>query len=204
MSNPNPLRKYLSKEDLLQEDCFAKHSIKYPGIPLIHCANEGQRTPFEQVKFNALGGESGVSDLLHPASSGNHKGIWIELKCGKNKLSPKQLEFLVKMHYLDYATAVVYDRSDDFLFLLQSYYDDPTFFNQGIILCRGELKAFKYEEAAKTLVAQKREIKPKTAFKEKIKKAQKSKFGQPLKINKEKLPNQGKLFQSPKKQKDTY
>lgn len=194
MSQENPYRKHLSKEDVLHEQCMLRHRTAYPGIPLIHCPSEGERSGFERFKFTVLGGDSGISDLLHPASSGKNKGIWIELKVGSNKLSDDQLKFLIQMHYMGYAAAVVYDRVDDFLFLLQAYYTDPDFFSQGIILSKGELKALKYAEAERTLVPQKRVSTGKAQFKAKMRKVQKAKFGTPIKVKKEKLPNQGKLF----------
>ena len=193
-STKKTFRDHLGPEDLLQEACLRWCDRKLPGIPVIHVPNEGKRSDFEQFKFKTLGGNSGVSDLFLPHTSGNQKGIWIELKHGRNKLSPAQLEFLIKMYYQGYAVAVVWDKVEDFELLMNSYDRDPYFFMEGIVVAKGDLTAYKFEAAREKLV--KAESKPsKRKVKADFEKKAKAKFGTPIKSST--LPNAGKLFKSP-------
>jgi hypothetical protein len=197
MAKPTTMRGWLSKEDILHEDCIRKGEINYPNAPFIHCPNEGKRTGFEQVKYLALKGIDGVSDILFTGSSGENKGIWIELKVGKNKLTLKQFDFLVQMHAQGYAVSVVYDKTEDFLLVLQKYHESPSYFKNGIVVCKGEVVCMDYAEVKKTFVnnptGKIRKRKINKSFENKAF----AKFGKPLSAAK--LPNAGKLFRSPKK-----
>lgn len=188
-------RDHLGPEDLLQEACLRWCDRKLPGIPVIHVPNEGKRSDFEQFKFKVLGGNPGVSDLFLPHSSGTQKGIWIELKFGRNKLTPAQLEFLIKMYYQGYAVAVVWDKVEDFELLMDSYDRDPAFFLGGIVVAKGDLTVYKFEAAEKQLV---KKVSEKTMVRKAtndFEKKAKARFGTPIKGVK--LPNAGKLFKSP-------
>lgn len=200
MSKSQNLRKYLTKEDLLQEQILVVCGRCFPEVKAIHIPNEGKRSDFEQLKFKVLGGAGGVSDLFlnfpsHVMSM--HKGLWIEVKYGKNKLTPEQLAFLTQMYYFGYAVAVVYDKEEDFKLLVDRLIAHPEQFREGIALAKdAELSFLKFGEAEKRLVkkvsatAQKRDIQAQ------FEKKAKSRFG--TAIPKRSLPNAGKLFRSPR------
>jgi hypothetical protein len=188
-------RDYLGPEDLLQESCLRLCARKLVGVPIIHVPNEGKRSSFERFKFKVLGGEEGISDLFIPMGSGDHKGLWVELKCKRNKLTPEQLQFLAKMHYMGYAVAVVWDKVEDFELLLDSYQNDPLFFKGGIVVAKGDLSSWKYADAEKKLVKHKSASTVKREASKSFEKKAKAKFGTAIKSSA--LPNAGKLFKSP-------
>ena len=196
MSKSQSLRKYLSKEDLLQEQILACVGRKYPEAKAIHVPNEGKRSDFEQLKFKVLGGAGGVSDLLitfKPAVEAIHKGVWIEIKYGRNKLTPDQLAFLVQMYYYGYAVAIVYDQEADFVRMMDRYLSHPEQFREGIALAKdGELAFLKFGEAEKKLVKKPSDKKVKRDAQKQFENKAKARFGSP--IPKRKLPNAGKLF----------
>ena len=91
----NPYKRYLGKEDLLQNKVMTYLQNKYPDVYSIHVPNEGKRTPFMQYKFKFLGGKRGIPDIL--VFCGNKKGkfgLAIELKVGYNKPTKNQYEAL--------------------------------------------------------------------------------------------------------------
>lgn len=94
----NPYEKYLSKEDKLQHSVMQYVGFNYPDVYIIHCANEGKRSPFERFKFKYLGGKAGIPDILIFRSGGNNKnGLAIELKVGYNKPTDNQKDALERL-----------------------------------------------------------------------------------------------------------
>jgi len=94
----NPFEKYLSKEDKLQHSVIEYVGFNYPDVYIIHCANEGKRSPFERFKFKYLGGKAGVPDILIFRAGGNGRyGLAIELKVGYNKPTDNQKKALEKL-----------------------------------------------------------------------------------------------------------
>lgn len=88
----NSFYNYLSSEDHIQILVNKKLStIKVDGknIKWIHIPNEGRRTPFEQYKFKMMGASSGWPDILVFESSGNWKGLAIELKVSEREFLRK-------------------------------------------------------------------------------------------------------------------
>lgn len=64
-----------------------------------HFTNEGKRSYQNAFALQRMGMNKGVSDLFFPKSSpdGQYKGLWIELKVGKNKPDKEQLKFIDEM-----------------------------------------------------------------------------------------------------------
>lgn len=50
----------------------------------------------------------GIPDLLIPYPTRLHHGLFIELKCGKNKLSPEQKEVITRLMGAGYECRVCY------------------------------------------------------------------------------------------------
>lgn len=200
MSKSQALRKYLTQEDLLQERILTVIARDYPEAKVIHVPNEGKRSDFEQLKFKVLGGMGGIADLLvsfKPKTRLDDRGLWVEVKYGRNKLAPDQLAFLVQMWYFGYAVAVVYDKEEDFSLLLDRYLSDPVAFRAGIALAKdAELRFVDFAEAEKKLTHKVSAARQKRDIKESFAKKAMAKFGAAL--PKSKLPNAGKLFQSPR------
>lgn len=196
MAKSESLRKYLTKEDLLQERILTVVAREYPKAKAIHVPNEGKRSDFEQLKFKVLGGQGGVSDLLlsFPAYQiPDFKGLWVEIKYGKGKLTPEQLAFLVQMYYFGYAVAVVYDTEEDFKQTVDRLIQSPAEFREGIALGKDmELEFLKFPEAEKRLVKKVSARTQKRDVQKQFENKAKARFGKP--IEKRKLPNAGKLF----------
>lgn len=63
---------------------------KHPYVMVYHCPNGGKRNPIEGRRFKERGVLSGVPDLHVFVRSRLH---FLELKFGKNDLTPEQREF---------------------------------------------------------------------------------------------------------------
>jgi hypothetical protein len=94
---PNPFKKYLTKEDNLQNAVMTYFKLNYPDAFVIHVPNEGKRSPFERYKFKYLGGVSGVPDILCFSKNANRCGLAIELKVGYNKPTENQKSCLNRL-----------------------------------------------------------------------------------------------------------
>ena len=55
--------------------------------------NGGYRTKATAGRLKAEGVRSGVWDIFVPVQMGQHCGMWIEMKAGKNSLTPGQIAF---------------------------------------------------------------------------------------------------------------
>lgn len=67
---------------------------KYPELKwLFAIPNGGHRTKAVAGKLKASGVKAGVFDLCLPVPRGCYTSLWIEMKYGKNKATPEQLEF---------------------------------------------------------------------------------------------------------------
>lgn len=195
MSKSSNLRRYLTKEDVLQEEILRVILRKYPQVKAIHVPNEGKRSDFEQLKFKVLGGEAGVADLflVMKKASPTYKGLWIEVKYGRNKLSEDQAEFLQLMHLAGFETAIVYDKAEDFELMMDRYLHEPEYFKLGICLAKDAAISFLQAETVKArYVVKKSTRSQKRDLKAAFEKKAKARFGQPIKGRK--LPNAGKLF----------
>jgi hypothetical protein len=90
MQTKNPFAKYLTKEDILQNNVMSYIKLQYPKSFAIHVPNEGKRTPFERFKFKYLGGTAGIPDILIFETKSDFSGLAIELKVGYNKPTDNQ------------------------------------------------------------------------------------------------------------------
>ena len=64
------------------------HMHLYPSLSrLYHIDNEGKRKPWVAAKSGIV---SGVSDYHYAARTDQHVGLYLEIKYGKNKLTPNQ------------------------------------------------------------------------------------------------------------------
>lgn len=82
---------------------------RYPELKwLHHIPNGGSRNHAEAVKFKQMGVKAGVSDLHLPFKKGTYIGLYIEMKYGKNKLTPEQIDFLTTMQAAGHLVVVCY------------------------------------------------------------------------------------------------
>lgn len=113
---------YLGGEDTLQINCLKWLKLQYPWLIWHHSPNEGRRTKFERYKFKMLGAKAGFPDLMIFNTTDNeYKGIAVEFKFGKNKLTNAQIQWLDDLHKWGFKVEVVYS-FDDFKKLINAYY----------------------------------------------------------------------------------
>ena len=68
--------------------------------------NESKRNPITGHIMKRMGMRSGVSDLFIAIPTAPYHGLFIELKAGKNKATPSQLEFIKDMRSQGYCAEV--------------------------------------------------------------------------------------------------
>lgn len=130
-----PKRKVSHHEDDLQQSCVKAFRFMWPFRRIFAVPNGGRRNGREGGRLKAQGVTAGVSDLfvpepyfvmqeaipLHSVRPVLYCGLWVELKCGKNKPSVEQTKFLDEMVLRGYATAVCYSL-DQFINTCTNYF----------------------------------------------------------------------------------
>lgn len=93
----------------------------YPELGLIfHVPNGGQRNKTEARRLKTEGVKAGVPDLFLPVARGKFHGLFIEMKYGNNKATPKQREWLIELNKQGYY-AVVCNGFDEAKTTIESY-----------------------------------------------------------------------------------
>lgn len=108
----------------MTEDQFQKIVARYLdslGLVWCHVPNEGKRSPVAGRIAKEKGLKSGVPDCLIFDSSGEYKGLAIELKVGYNKPTESQLEWKAKLISRGWAWEVAYNL-DQVIALIRTYY----------------------------------------------------------------------------------
>lgn len=162
MSRTNPYEKYLGREDVMQAEIVRLISFQYPELFWWHTPNEGKRTDFEQYKFKKLGGQSGVSDFVILDQSVLSKGLMMEIKCGRNKCTKSQVDFLITSIRKGYNASVVYDSASDAFELIQQHLGNGICSpEKGIILIKkGQMTFVPLEKAHEILIVKKQDTNP--------------------------------------------
>ena len=82
---------------------------KYPELDMIFSIpNGGYRNKIEASNLKKTGVKSGVPDLMLAVPKDNYHGLFIEMKWGKNKCTPNQNKWILKLSKLDYEVKVCY------------------------------------------------------------------------------------------------
>ena len=85
--------------------------VQYCDIKRIACfaiPNGGSRNRIEAARMQASGVKAGVPDLCIPVPSGKYHSLYIEMKYGRNKTSPKQDEWIERLQKLGHKVCVCY------------------------------------------------------------------------------------------------
>lgn len=85
--------------------------------------NGGHRDIRVAVKLKAEGVRPGFPDLLWLLPACGYYGMAMELKCGRNKLSPEQAHWLQWLSDRNYFTCVVYDDPAEAMGIFKRYLD---------------------------------------------------------------------------------
>lgn len=114
VTTPPTTEETYSEHDL-QRDLFAWIDSMIPVCPALANAfavpNGGHRHTAVAAKLKAEGVRAGVPDviLLHPSADGCYHGMAIELKVGRNRVTPSQIKWLARLQSVGYYTAVIHD-----------------------------------------------------------------------------------------------
>ncbi len=83
------------------------HTGRYPELALLFAIpNGGKRDPATAVRLQAEGVKPGVPDVCLPVARQGWHGLFIELKYGRNKPEPRQLEWLERLTEQGYLAIV--------------------------------------------------------------------------------------------------
>lgn len=93
-------------------------------LPFYHIANERKCSFAYGNLLKRMGVTKGISDIFMPRSNPNKtfKGLFIELKAGKNKPTPSQIEFINNIISEGYAGHVAYG-ADEAIAIIKAFYD---------------------------------------------------------------------------------
>jgi len=82
----------------------AKHAPEtFPGLDLLHCIPNSQRTEAERIRSAREGLIPGVSDIFLPVSRHGYHGLYLELKTKTGRLSKAQKSWIVNVRAQGYA-----------------------------------------------------------------------------------------------------
>ena len=68
--------------------------------------NGGHRHPATAARLKAEGVKAGVPDICLPVAKGEYHGLFIELKAGRNKPTPTQVQWHARLSYQGYRVTV--------------------------------------------------------------------------------------------------
>lgn len=83
--------------------------------------NGGARDPRTGVGLKAEGVRKGIPDISVDVPSGGYHGLKIEMKAGKNKMTPEQKEYFERFQKHGYKTAVCYS-FDEAIKVVEEYF----------------------------------------------------------------------------------
>lgn len=99
---------------------------KYEQLKLMyHPANEGKRTQAAGARLKRQGLKNGVSDICLPVRNGTYSNLYVELKVGKNKPTPDQIEFVEDINRFGGFGLIVYG-SDNAIQVIETYIKNKT------------------------------------------------------------------------------
>jgi hypothetical protein len=113
--------KYIGKEDDLQKRVAFLLDLTHDCV-FFHTPNGGKRFGKEGKKLQLMGVKAGVPDILILNQRKGYAGLAIELKVGRNGLQDSQIDFLEKLHNLNYLTFVSWSL-DEIISLIDWYFE---------------------------------------------------------------------------------
>ena len=99
----------MKAEDSIQIAVADYLRLQYPNLLWFHVANERQTSPRHGAKLKRMGVRAGVADIMILKATKQAVGLCIELKAGKNKQTPSQVEFRDAVIQEGWAYYVCYD-----------------------------------------------------------------------------------------------
>ena len=113
MIKPSRTKKRNAQPEAAEQENVIKwardNEKNYPFLWMLHSSLNGlKRTKNAQGKAKAQGMLSGVPDLFMPVAIGNSKGLYIDMKSVKGRISPEQSKFLQAASDFGYACFICY------------------------------------------------------------------------------------------------
>lgn len=98
------------------------HKNVYPNVDRIFAIpNGGHRHKATAARMKQEGVRAGIPDLFLPVSCGGYRGLFIEMKFGKNKPTDSQKDWIDFLSRQGYCTAVCWGAGDA-IETLEDYY----------------------------------------------------------------------------------
>ena len=111
-------------EEQLQEECYVWFYNSYPKLrQMLYHVNNNSETRGMGAKKRQLGVAKGVWDFNAMTECGH---VFIEMKVGKNGLTPEQEEFMRKAKLFGYKYFFICRNKQEFKEVIISLYGEPT------------------------------------------------------------------------------
>ncbi len=107
-------------EAQLQSECVRWFRLQYPNLLLFAIPNGGSRNVIEAANLKKQGVMAGIPDLFLAFPRAAAHGLFIEMKFGKNKLTPNQKEVFILLQNQGYSIATCYS-FDQFQTIINFY-----------------------------------------------------------------------------------
>ena len=107
-------------ESDLQIVCVKWFRLQYPNAIIAAIPNGGKRSAITASILKNEGVLAGMPDLIIPCARKGYNGLFIEMKYGKNRLSPSQIQIMIKLRQEGYRSEVCYT-FDEFVELCNEY-----------------------------------------------------------------------------------
>jgi len=106
-------------EEALQIKVIQWFKETYPEYAedILHIANERKCTRLRGFILKLMGVQAGVADIFLDIPKNGYRGMWLELKYGKNKATESQKRFLARKSLQGYAAVCVvgFDAAKSFI-----------------------------------------------------------------------------------------
>lgn len=104
-----PVNVNIKPEQCLQIQVYEWFCLQYPQHKeeFHHFANERKCSRLYGYILELMGTRAGVADIFIDVPSNGYRGLWIELKVGKNKPTEAQMRFLARKITIGYAAVCV-------------------------------------------------------------------------------------------------
>jgi hypothetical protein len=110
-------------EENLTIACNNWFRMQYPKVLASHIPSGGQRHVAIGAKLKRMGTIKGLPDFMVFERIGNRAGLAIELKVGKNKPSPEQIDVLQRLEKNGWVVSVCYS-FDEFEKVVNEYFNN--------------------------------------------------------------------------------
>jgi len=108
-------------QSLIIAECDRRSILRVEYGLIFAIPNGGHRHPAVAAKLKAEGVRAGVPDLMLPVARQGYHGLFVELKCGPNKPSEAQQDWLRNLRSEGYLCHVVWDSVDEAMGLIEEY-----------------------------------------------------------------------------------